>query len=177
MLWGAYRSGMREIDLYRRVEADRLSDPAQYPLLTWLVEHAALVVPPVRWELLLDEVLGSLDAVTGSAGPDAATERATVRAVQLALMPDHGRQFPATVDLAHDYASWYLDIRQVREAKGDWRAMVAPLASYGPGSLLVEDPDGANARMLGATIEVQYFVSGELLSPVARVFPRRHAVL
>ncbi len=201
MLWGAYRSSRREIDLYRRLDAARVAEPERFPALTWLLECTTVVCPPLAWELLLDEVLAWL-AGQLSTTDDLTSEIATVRAVQCTLLPDHGRQFPVAIDLPHDYAAWYLAVREVRDERRrdphagntyaggrprhgdgqqdaviDWRGDVPSLAAFPPASFRVDDPDGVNERLLGATIEVEYFSPGELVSPVSRMVPRRHAVL
>ena len=209
MLWAAHRSGRREIDLYRTLDAARVAEPDRFPALTWLVECTTVVCPPLSWTMLIDEVLAWLVPVLPAsssegmatedpATEDPATEIATIRAVQLALLPDHGRQFPTSIDLPHDYATWYLTVREVREAQRrgagaggsgasgtegaqpdehKWREEVAPLSTFPAAPFIVDDPDGVNERLLGSTIEVEYFSPGELVSPVSRMVPRRHAVL
>ena len=56
-------------------------------------------------------------------------------------MPEYGRRFPASVDLAHDYVSYYRDGTAELWRSGQSTSPPRPLAEYGPATLPVNgDP-------------------------------------
>jgi hypothetical protein len=82
-----------------------------------------------------------------------------VAAAQAAVMPIRGREYPYSIDLAHDVVRWYAEGREATAGR-------RPLASYGPGRLVVEDPLGFSARpyVHHRATRLQW----ELASPLAR---------
>jgi hypothetical protein len=62
---------------------------------------------------------------------------AAVCAAQNAVMPVAGRSFPHVEQLEHDVVAWYAATRSNQHR---------PLAEYGPGALVVEDPLASSSR-------------------------------
>ena len=98
-------------------------------------------------------------------------DMAAVLQAQLAVLPAHGREYPAHIELSHDVAAWHRDMLQAK-ASGrwkDWQAHVAPLSKYGPGTLDVVDEDGWVTGMLGCDIELSSSgVTWDMDSPISR---------
>jgi hypothetical protein len=90
-----------------------------------------------------------------------------VLAVQHALAPDRGRSFPITVELEHDFAAWYADMLHAKDGHmSSWPTIVAPLSTYEPATLPVDDPVDACGRAVGRGIEEYMHLRWELASPV-----------
>lgn len=158
-----------------------LEDPTRLPLVSWTFEHFDLFqCPAVGWGPFYDEVwryiVEDLEVVD-TAGWE------TVRAVQMALMPEPGRRFPVTVRLAHDYVAYYRDATAELFASGRATLPSAPLRSWAPGSLVVSgDPLGLCTDGLTITgdprdelFESDYLIGAnsayELASPLMRLLP------
>ena len=78
-------TGQREIDFYDRLVEEVHADPDRWPLTMLALQVLPeLMVPPVSWRLLLDEVRDYLVEQIGLADDDALD---TVMAVQHALLP------------------------------------------------------------------------------------------
>ena len=156
--------------------------PGRFPLLTWVFSYFDLhPTAPVGWRAFYAEV-GRLLAEDHGLDP-AASDLATVLAVQVALMPTPGRRFPETFALAHDYAAYHRDATAGLYATGRASGPSRPLATHPPAELTVTgDPldlcrgglrfggDSRDESMLG-----QFWLgvgsSHELLSPLTRVSP------
>ena len=108
-------TGIREIDFYERLVEEVHADPERWPLtMLTLQVLPELMVPPVSWRLLLDEVRDYLVEQIGLADDDALD---TVMAVQHALLPARDRSFPIELRLAHDYGAWFAALGDLRDAR------------------------------------------------------------
>src|SRR5690606_28874164 len=145
-------------------------DPERWPALGYLLDGMAhLMVPPVSWQLCIDELRDYLVARTGVADDDAL---ATALTVQHALLPAPGRTFPDERLLAHDFAAWHRAIIDaIEEGRGhEWEAVVPPLRSFGPAPFVIDDPERTCDNALGESMFLLTFnfSSWELESAVAR---------
>jgi radical SAM superfamily enzyme YgiQ (UPF0313 family) len=164
-------TGTREADLYEALRRTSRRDSDQWPLiqiLTTLVPHT--MEPPVSWGLVLDEVRRFLVSEIGVAD-DSALE--TAIRVQLALLPSHDRTLPETIELRHDYASWFRDMLAIKETprRSEWTNIVPRLQEYEPASFTVDDPGEVARAAIGCNIELHGFgLNWELQSPIRRSF-------
>ena len=130
--WLQHERGIRALDLIHEIDRAITEDAPRYPLLTWVGRYFDLVTaPPGGWPPFYDEVA---DLLADRYGLHDDPGLDVVLAVQRFLMPARGRVFPATLALDHDYVAWLDDLQS---GAGD-----APLADYGPGELVVDDPAG-----------------------------------
>jgi radical SAM superfamily enzyme YgiQ (UPF0313 family) len=160
--WAARRTGEREIDVLDALRLDVEAEPAASPLLSFvLTRFIDTTAPPGPWPALLDEVGVLLDRRWGIAGDD--SEWRAVRAFQLHVLPDRGRTFPEKVELELDVVSWMRDVIAARSSG----AVVAPLATYGPGVLEVDDPFDT-CGTIGTRHFLTDYHSFELSWPLAR---------
>jgi radical SAM superfamily enzyme YgiQ (UPF0313 family) len=162
-------TGQREIDLLRRLMA-AADDPGDcWPALRFtLLYGPVLMVPPVDWGWFLNDLRRFFIEQFGITD-DAALD--SVLRAQHAMLPAPERSLPETIELSCDYAAWYADIQASREDghRQDWDTVVAPLRSYGPGTLSVADPrmicDNQQGRRL---TEGGQWQTWELSSEIAR---------
>jgi hypothetical protein len=134
------------------------------------------MVPPARWQLLLDEVRRYVVDTLG-VRDDRALD--TVFAVQHALLPARSRRFPQRVELAHDYVAWHRAMLAAKDEGHlhDWTTVIGPLRGYGPGALVVNDPFDLCIFAIGHSIESDSFGAWELDSPVSRPVVPMHTAL
>lgn len=119
---------------------DRLdADPAAYPHLAWTLRHFSRFPAPVSgWFPLYAELRRFVET---DLGVEPSTALDTVFELQEFLMPRPTRQFPAFIDLAHDYASYFRDATAVWYVSTEPAVHLRPLAEYGPARFVVEaDP-------------------------------------
>ena len=130
--WLQHERGIGALDLVHEIDRAISEEPGRYPLLTWVGRYFDLVTaPPGGWPPFYDEVadlLADRHGLSDDPGLD------VVLAVQRFLMPARGREFPAVLPLEHDYVAWLDDLQN--------GAATTPLAEYGPGELVVDDPAG-----------------------------------
>jgi radical SAM superfamily enzyme YgiQ (UPF0313 family) len=162
-------TGQREIDLLRRLmnAVDAADD--RWPALRFTLLYIPhLMVPPVDWAWLLADLHRFFVEQLGIAD-DAALD--SVLRAQHAMLPAPERSLPETIELSCDYAAWYADVQAARGngRRQDWQTVVAPLRSYGPGTLSVADPrmicDNQQGRRL---TEGGQWQTWELSSEIAR---------
>jgi hypothetical protein len=162
-------TGRREIDFYEQLIIDVHRDPHSWPALaTTLRVLPDLMVPPVTWRRMIDEVRRYLLEFV-RLPDDSALE--AVLAVQHALLPARDRAFPHTIELPHDYAAWHAAMANLRDEGhlADWHELLAPLRTYRPASLTVDDPLESCQRFLGPTYTFLSEDSAwDLASPVSR---------
>ena len=140
--WVASRVGEREIDVLERMRTVSAEQSGRYPLLNHvLTRFLDATTPPGPWPLLLDEVERFLEATWSLPADDPAW--IAVRTVQLHVLPDHGRAFPETFDVAFDVVAWLADLEASR--KGGPRP--GPLTSYPPTSITIDDPHDTCATL------------------------------
>jgi radical SAM superfamily enzyme YgiQ (UPF0313 family) len=161
--------GVREIDFIERLRRDVREDQDRWPTMAFTL-HALpdFTVPPGSWRLFYDELRDYVVDVLGV--KDEALE--TVLAVQHALIPARGREFPDTHELAHDYAGWHQAVIAAKDAGhfADWPSEVPPLRDFGPAAFTVEDPLHVSEACMGSPITLGFDVEAEweLESPVRR---------
>jgi hypothetical protein len=128
------------------------------------------MIPPAGW----GSVVSEMERLVAALGVAADSALATVMRVQLAMLPGRDRTFPARVHLAHDYPAWHAAVRaaQSDRDRGPWESRVPPLRAFGPGVLVVNDPNGVCADPTSGTIFSRNLQGGvwELDSSVARDF-------
>jgi len=126
------------------------------------------MAPPGSWALVLGDLRRFLISELGMADGPALDD---VLACQHALLPAHGRTFPDVVLLEHDVVAWTEEVMATK-ARGhlhDWEHHAPRLHEYGPGQLLVEDPDDVVGLSLGVSIEATAIgFNWEFDSPLSR---------
>jgi hypothetical protein len=162
-------TGRREIDFYEQLVNDVHEQPERWPALSVTLRVLPeMMVPPVSWRWMIDEVHRYVVDRVGLRDDSAL---ATVLAVQHALLPARDREFPVTLQLDHDYAAWHAAMAQLRDEGhlADWHEMAVPLHSYGPATFVVDDPLDSCQRFLGPTFTFLAEDSAwDLASPVSR---------
>ncbi len=162
-------AGIREIDFYKGVLLDALAAPDRWPAMAiaarWVPTYMG---PPLSWALFFDELHGYVVdhlGVPDDSGLD------TVLAVQRALVPAHGRQYPQYLELAHDYPTWAaLVVGAKDEHRRDWPDQVPDLRTLGPATMSVDDPQGKTTANLGVGVLFKDLgVHWELDAPVTRL--------
>jgi len=167
-------TSVREIDFYRELSVIAQKDPSAYPYVRWAFDTLEdCAIAPVSWRRFYGDVARFL--VNGmDLEPDSALR--TVLRVQEAVVPDRGRTFPDVVELEHDYVEWF---RQTTEANdredSQWWSEVAPLATFGPATMVVNDESDVCNRAMGGRMDL-ISINWELDSPVARAAAREHLV-
>jgi radical SAM superfamily enzyme YgiQ (UPF0313 family) len=159
-------AGVPEVELYERIRRQARAHPDRWPLLELVTERVPQYMgPPVSWGLAMAELRRFLVDELGVAD-DSALEVAL--AVQHAVLPSSDRTFPVTLELAHDYVSWWSAVReQKRAGNHDWGASVPPLRDHGPGVLTVDDPVGLVTARIGHPFQLHSLgLNWELRSPV-----------
>ncbi len=161
-------TGQREIDLLCRLLAAADQDGDRWPALRFTFLYIpALMVPPVNWGWFLADLQRFFVEQLGIAN-DAALDSA-LRA-QHAMIPAPERRFPETIELPCDYAAWHADVLIAKENGHlqDWFKVVAPLRSYGPGTLTITDPNKICYQALGRDFNSGVWSIWELASEIAR---------
>ncbi|NNE72866.1 MAG: radical SAM protein [Acidimicrobiales bacterium] len=161
-------AGIREVDFFERVRAAAHADPQRWPSLRLVVATVPdTMAPPVSWAFYVDDLHRYVVEECGVADDSAL---ATVLAVQHHVLPAADREFPTTVELAHDYGAWYRSIHQAKDDghREDWEAVVPPLETYGPARFEVTDPRLVCRLNLGAGSSIDAYNDWELASPVSR---------
>lgn len=163
-------TGMHEINFYDGLQTDAANEPSKWPVIAAALRTLAdYMAPPGSWSFFIEEL--KRYAVERLGLPDDSGLRTTL-AVQLAHLPAVNRQFPAMLELEHDFAAWWRTILEAREEghHEDWEKHVPRLAEYGPSSLTITDPNkicilevGKSLTALGYNLR-----TWELDSPVAR---------
>jgi radical SAM superfamily enzyme YgiQ (UPF0313 family) len=164
-------TGMREVDFYELLRVTSRRSPETWPAIAvTMLAGPELMVPPGSWRDLLDEVHRFVVTEMGVIDDSGL---AAILAAQHALLPARDRTYPATVELAHDFVGWHRSMVEAKEAghHDDWPDVVAPLRSFPPALLTVDDPARMATIAMGAPIESHGFgTNWELVSPVARAF-------
>jgi hypothetical protein len=166
-------TGRREIDIIDQLRNDA-RDTERWPMLALTFQLVPeLMVPPMSWAPMIDEVGTYLVDVLGVAR-DASLD--TVLRVQHALLPAPDRTFPLTLDLAHDFGAWHRAMIEAKDAghTQDWYRHVPHLRELPAATFVVEDPVGVCRLGLGFSNEADWGGDWELESPVARAMPNRH---
>ena len=165
-------TGAPEMAFYRTVIDVATTDASRWPaldfVLRWVPDY---FVPPASWALFIDELAELLVTTLGLA--DDSTLR-TVMAVQHALLPSRLRPLPQTIQLEHDYVAWFTEVQRTKISlhEADWADVVPPLRTFGPGSLVIDDPLGVGNMGLGHSCVNLRVQDDELSSALAR--PRAH---
>lgn len=161
-------AGLEETALYERMRTATDADPHRWPALTMTLRAVPnVMLPPVSWKLLIDEVRTLLVEVLG-VPDDSALD--TVLAVQHALLPARNRTFPTQLELPHDFAAWYAAVLEAKDGghRDDWPSVVPELRTFGPATFVVDDPNDICTVAVGYRNENDYYGDWELRSPVAR---------
>ena len=113
---------------------ERLRRPAEHDhLAAWLGRQDEAL-----WRSFYDAIAESCRKAHRLERSDAMS---TMLQVQLALVPRRGYRPPATVELGHDVVAYFDAFRSV-EVLPRTGSELAPLSSYGPGRLSLQDPLG-----------------------------------
>ena len=170
-------TGIHEVDFIEHLRREVRACPETWPNLAFTLRGVPeIMVPPVSWSLLIGEVRRFLLEYYTIAD-DSALD--TVLAVQHALLPSQGRQFPYRIALAHDYVAWHqaMVAAKDRGEREQWHQRVPRLHTYGPGTLEITDPNQVCTTALGSPLGMEFHGDWELSSPVSRVMPARHLQL
>jgi radical SAM superfamily enzyme YgiQ (UPF0313 family) len=165
-------TGIQEMDLFERMYDESRSHPARWPVLEFTLGRMfKFMVPPISWRLFVDEARRFLVEVLGMA--DDAT-LATAIEVQHAMLPERNRTFPHTVVLEHDFVAWHQAMIEAKESGhlDDWTEHVPPLRSYGPGTLVVDDPRSVCTHEMGRRADSNPWDAWDLESPISRAVMR-----
>jgi hypothetical protein len=166
-----HQTGMLEMDFYQKLvdEAGRPDRDSEWPLLSTLVNQGQNLMAPVySWSLVMDELRGFLVRECGVADDSALT---SILRAQQALLPSWAREYPAHLELEHDVVGWHEQMIAAKETGHfrDWVDIVPPLASFGPGSLTVDDVDGAVTGTIGCDIGLSANgVNWDMVSAIGR---------
>ncbi len=163
--WVRQAAGIREIDFYTGIGDLASKSPLDIPLLAFVVADMPSLVPPLSWPHFLAEVHHHLVERIGL--PESSAMRTALQ-VQAMLIPEWGRSYPARVELEHDYAAWYAEIRSARRTRQSWCDVVAPLESFGPATFEVTGNERITASMLATDLFVDFTSFSDLESPVMR---------
>lgn len=188
--YGLLRHVMRHLQWDQGIPATRVMEallevtdraPTEHPSLAWVLGYYDLFpVAPFGWPAFYREVhrlvVEELGAQDGSA-------LRTALAVQEFLMPRPGRSFPETLELEHDYVTYFHE--STRELYGSGHA-IAPtrrLAEHPPGTLTVSgDPLGlcttglefwgdSRDETFEGDFQIGALAANELDSPLVRLLP------
>lgn len=122
-------------DVLERIVEVCDESPEDHPLLAWAFTMFDLVpTVPVGWASFYAEVVQFLDREFGIADNSALR---TVVAVQQAVMPATGRDYPATIQIPHDYVAYYASATRSLHTTGRAGVPDRPLAAYPPASFTV----------------------------------------
>jgi radical SAM superfamily enzyme YgiQ (UPF0313 family) len=157
-----WEHGKRAIDFLHDLNDAVRQDPDRFPAVTWvLAAFNTNKCMPGGWRRFYDEVRRFISEAYGIE-QDPALEVAL--RVNEATMPDESIAYPRTVQLEHDFVTWFRD-HNVRVGRPE---IIRPLASYPPGEFRVDDPDG----MASINFDYQQYDSHqyfwELRSAIAR---------
>ncbi|MDH5238358.1 MAG: radical SAM protein, partial [Acidimicrobiia bacterium] len=166
-----HETGRREIDLHDQMVRDVLAQPDRWPTLSYAlraVKHR--MIAPGTWRWFCDEL--HQYAVLGWGLPDDSALR-TVIAVQHAVLPAGGRQFPQELSLEHDYAAWNAAVVAARNNghHADWEQQpLRNLRDFEPAVLIVDDPDHACLNAIGQNIDrfIHDHANWDLASSIGR---------
>jgi radical SAM superfamily enzyme YgiQ (UPF0313 family) len=166
-------AGLRQIDFYARVFDDIRAHPNRWPTIRGvMLSLADLMAPPGTWRWFIDEVR---DYVVSNRLTDDDAALETVLAVQHALIPAPGREFPSRMQLAHDYAAWHGAVDRAKDLSdpSTWPAHAPHLREFGPAEFVVDDPldvctVAVGRHMTDLDLSLDQW---ELDSPVARSAP------
>ncbi|HYF46427.1 MAG TPA: hypothetical protein VD926_09480, partial [Acidimicrobiales bacterium] len=118
------------METIRRVVDVSHSDPERYPLLNWTMRYFDYFnLPPLGWRSFVNELRRFISAEFGLA-PTPVLD--SVLELQAFLMPDHGRSFPATIALEHDYVRWFRDHTRAHWTGQATSSDAPPLTDYPP---------------------------------------------
>ena len=163
-----HRSDRDELDVLLDLAHLAEDERDRFPRLWWvLTTLARWAVEPVAWAEMLDEVRDGLVTGLGLAA-DSALEAALT--AQRALLPRTGRTFPDRVELDHDVAAWWSELKRVRRSGGRW-SDVADLRTFGPGELVVDDPNRVCDLAMGDLALMGRAPAWDLASDLSRPSP------
>ena len=173
--WVQHDHDLAVTDLLIQIDRVVTADPEAWPSLVWVARHLPRwTVPPAGWPPFLAEVRRLLTEQLGIPDDDALD---TALRVQESHLPWPGRRFPDIVDLRHDYVGWFDALR---------RGEGSPLSTWGPGTLVVDDPRGVCGDQIAAHLRYhehpdldnvmlnEFWIADdwELRSPLARNLPQ-----
>lgn len=163
-------TGMGEVAFYDRVRSVVARDAAAWPIIsTTLRTLEGYMAPPGSWALFIAEV-GRFLVDELKLEDDSALKTALV--VQHAHLPSPDRKFPAVLELEHDYTAWQNALFAAREEghRDNWEQHIPKLQSFGPATLVIEDPGEVCRQDVGKPKIVldMHLHTWELDSPVAR---------
>jgi len=168
---------LAEMDFYERLWRDAQVKRGRWAMIAFTLDVVpGLMIPPGRWQTLLDEVHDYLVEELGVADDSAL---ATVLAVQNLMLPARHRRFPETIEVAHDFAAWHAAMVAAKDAghQRDWPTVVPALRTLPPGTLTAEDPNNVCVFGMGQTVDSDPWGVWELASPVSRPVLPLHAVI
>ena len=97
--------GISATDVLERIADLAIEDPSRFPVVSWVFEYFDLFTTvALNWNSFYAEIARLLVEDFEVNDPEAL---ASVLALQELVMPFPGREFPASVELAHDYTAYY----------------------------------------------------------------------
>lgn len=146
--------GLRAIDVVQRILEVTERMPDRFPLTTFVLRHfEQFIVPPVGWEPFYDELR---ELLTSELAVEDGSGLQTALFVDRYTMPWPARRPPYSVDLEHDYVSWFqMNNRRSRWSDDKPTSGRMPLTSFLPGRLeILADPDEVADQGFGRQVEV-----------------------
>jgi hypothetical protein len=123
-----WEHGHEVMAVAERIDEVTREHPDRYPLLNWVVRWFDLyTIPPLGWGPFYAEVRRFVQDELGVT-PDSALD--AVLTLQHFLMPEFGRQYPATITLRHDYLAYYTEATEELLHSGAATTPRRPLAEY-----------------------------------------------
>ncbi|HUG99503.1 MAG TPA: radical SAM protein [Gammaproteobacteria bacterium] len=155
-----WEHGIRAIDFIHELTDLAYATPDRFPAISWVIrQFSAEKCIPGGWKQFYDEIAALVEASYGI-HRDSAFD--VVLQVNEAVMPDDARHYPLSVELQHDFVSYFAAHNRRRKTS------ITPLRAYPPGRLTVSDPNG----MAHIDVEYQQYDTHqffwELHAPVSR---------
>lgn len=123
--------------------------PNRFPLITWLFDYFDIhPTVPVGWTTFYDEIQTLIHDDYGVDTPPLNT----VIALQTFLMPQPGREVPATISLTHDYITYYRTATERLYTTGYADTPDTPLRTHPPTTFTIHD-DPLDLNTNGLTFE------------------------
>lgn len=174
--------GIPAMDLIEKLIETVDAEPSRFPVISWVINYFDLhPTVPIGWTHWFEELAVFL---TEAYGVDVSSpDLACVFDLQRFLMPSAGREFPATIPLAHDYVTYYREATIGLYTHGGATGAPRALNSFPPANFTVAaDPLGlceTGLRFSGNSrdplMEGDFHLGGasanELESPLLRFLP------
>lgn len=159
LLWLQLDEGIASTDWMEGFLRSTTSSPSDFPqthrLVTEIMKDLLFSTPnrqrmldewdAAAWNRLVQEAIAYTSATYSI--PDGSVPQALAK-LQIALMPQKGREFPYRLEVAHDVAKYFAQLNGMANLGDANRPTIKPLSEFGPGELVVTDP-GEHCNKVG----------------------------